>query len=165
MDVRRGDKVLDRFNVVSGWHHLLGVYVHKGEWIAWHPSGYYACSPGGNGLIGWQVNEDIGDTPKLFPAVRFHKSLYRPKEVGNLLAAGGLDKPDVAVSRPPSPPLVELTSPARRRVEMDKPVVLVRARAKATGDEPLLSMQLLINEAMRWLPDGDSRSPSDGDAM
>ena len=145
MDVRRGDELLDRFNVVSGWHHLLAVYIHNGEWIAWHPSGYYACSPGGNGLIGWQVNEDIGDTPKLFPAVRFHKSLYRPKEVSNLLVAGGLARPDVAVSRPPPPPLVELTAPVGRRVEHDAPTIVVRARAKATGDQPLISMQLLIN--------------------
>ena len=27
------------------------------DWIAWTASGYYACSPGGERLIGWQVNQ------------------------------------------------------------------------------------------------------------
>ena len=85
-------------------------------------------------------------TPKLFPAVRFHKSLFKPKEVSNLLSAGGLDKPELqSISQPPPPPVVELLAPAERRVKHDKPTIVVRARAKAMGDDPILSMQLLIN--------------------
>src|SRR5262249_20397086 len=35
---------------------LLSLYSAGDDWIAWTPEGYYAASPGGEKLIGWQVN-------------------------------------------------------------------------------------------------------------
>src|SRR5262249_50935661 len=36
---------------------LLSLFVAGNEWIAWTPRGYYAASPGGERLMGWQVND------------------------------------------------------------------------------------------------------------
>ena len=35
---------------------LLSLFVAGDDWIAWTPEGYYAASPGGENLMGWQVS-------------------------------------------------------------------------------------------------------------
>ena len=42
---------------------LLSLFVAGDDWIAWTPEGYYAASPGGENLMGWQVSngpEQVG---------------------------------------------------------------------------------------------------------
>jgi hypothetical protein len=147
--VERRGEVQPIFNLISGWQHALAVFVFRDDWIAWHSSGYYACSPGGARLIGWQINQDFGDTPRLHPAARFHKSLYRPAELKEMLFVGGIARTEVqreqVLSEPPAPPLVELLTPAGPRSEQMEKKLFVKARAKARGAEPIVSMQLLIN--------------------
>lgn len=55
--------------------------------------GYYAASPGGEDLIGWQVNGPDWDAPvSFFPASRFRDTFYRPDVVTRVLAAGDAAK-------------------------------------------------------------------------
>lgn len=152
--LRRGDSQW-RVNVVGGWNHLLAVFPLRDDWIAWHPSGYYTCSPGGERLVGWQVqtNELSNDveereTPHFYPAVRFHKRLFQPDELKLLLARGSLPKPQLEQQQtyqPPAPPIVELLEPAQSPVAVKGGTVFVRARAKAQGRAPISSLRLLVN--------------------
>lgn len=52
-----GDGTLRWYRYADG-EELLAVYIHTGthEWVAWTPKGYYDASPGGDRLIGWQLN-------------------------------------------------------------------------------------------------------------
>lgn len=52
-----GDGTLRWYRYADG-EELLAVYIHtrSRDWVAWTPKGYYDASPGGDRLIGWQLN-------------------------------------------------------------------------------------------------------------
>jgi len=57
----------------------------KTRWVAWTPSGYYDCSPGGEDLIGWHINRGEAVASDFYPASRFSDTFYRPDVVGRVL--------------------------------------------------------------------------------
>jgi WD40 repeat protein len=59
------------------------------RWVAWTPDGYYDASPGGEELIGWQVNNGKGREADFYPASRFHSIKYRPDALGGIIKAQG----------------------------------------------------------------------------
>jgi WD40 repeat protein len=66
---------------------LLAFFVHSDgkRWVAFTPSGYYAASPGGEDLIGWQINEGANQAADFFPASRYRERFYRPDVVALVL--------------------------------------------------------------------------------
>jgi hypothetical protein len=66
---------------------LLAMFLHADgtRWVAFTPSGYYAASPGGEDLIGWQSNKGPHQAADFFPASRFHDRFYRPDAVARIL--------------------------------------------------------------------------------
>ena len=52
---------------------LLAFFLHSDgkRWVAFTPGGYYAASPGGEDLIGWQVNNGPPRAADFFPAGPF----------------------------------------------------------------------------------------------
>jgi WD40 repeat protein len=154
----RGGKPLEGFQSVAGWYPLLSVYVTKRDWIAWTTDGYYACSAGGERLIGWQVNHGLGEAPSFFTADQFNKTLFRKDVIRVLLEKGSVSK---ALARtegqgvqpapvPASvvevlPPKVTILSPAEHRVEQTEPQILVTARAEAAAGQPIVAMSLLLD--------------------
>jgi WD40 repeat protein len=66
---------------------LLAMFLHADgkRWVAFTPSGYYAASPGGEDLIGWQVNNGPDRAADFFPASRFRERFYRPDVVALVL--------------------------------------------------------------------------------
>ena len=118
------------------WHRardgaeMLALLPHadRKRWIAWTPQGYYAASPGGEDLFGWQINRGLSSAADFFPASRFRTTYFRPDVVAAVLAtadfdaalrqsnqASSLPAPVAitapATSTPPSP--VPSTAPAR----------------------------------------------------
>ena len=59
---------------------LLALFVDAKDrrWVAWTPTGYYMASPGGEDLIGWQLNRGWEQQADFFPASRFHDRFNRP---------------------------------------------------------------------------------------
>ncbi len=49
-----------------------------GEWVMWTPQGYFAASPAGAGLIGWQINHGPGNAAEYVTAAQLRKALNRP---------------------------------------------------------------------------------------
>jgi len=58
----------------------MSVYIHggTGEWVAWNRSGFYASSPRGDDLIGWQLNRSARERARFYRASQFERALYRP---------------------------------------------------------------------------------------
>ncbi|KOR33027.1 hypothetical protein TI05_03575 [Achromatium sp. WMS3] len=72
---------------------LLTIFRHKdGEWVAWTPSGYYAASPNGDNMIGWQVNRGPEYAPDYYPAGQFKQSRYQPDLVTKVIQLGSEQK-------------------------------------------------------------------------
>ncbi len=71
---------------------LVSLYVIGDDWIAWTPEGYYAASPGGERIMGWQVPGEGNGLPMFSHAARFHSSLYRPDIIRRLLQTRSVAK-------------------------------------------------------------------------
>ena len=66
---------------------LLALFLHADgkRWVAFTPSGYYAAGPGGEDLVGWQVDNGPDRAADFFPASRFRDCFYRPDVVSLVL--------------------------------------------------------------------------------
>ena len=71
---------------------LLSLFVAGDDWIAWTPEGYYACSPGGESLMGWHVPNGKEAMGSYYAASSFHKRFYRPDVIKLLLKTGSTER-------------------------------------------------------------------------
>jgi WD40 repeat protein len=131
---------------------LLSLFVVGDDWIAWTPEGYYAASPGGEDLMGWQVSNGPEQVGNFAAASQFHKSLYRPDVIklalktGSVASALELLKELPKVVKEVLPPLVVITSPDRSGVRVNNAELTVRARARAQSGHPIRSLRLLLDD-------------------
>ena len=56
-----------------------------GEWVMWTPQGYFAASPAGASLIGWQINHGPEHEAEYITAAQLRKSLNRPDIVAKAI--------------------------------------------------------------------------------
>ena len=130
---------------------LLSLFVAGDDWIAWTPEGYYAASPGGENLMGWQVNNGPERLGTFAPASQFHKSFYRPDVIKLALKTGSvasaLDSLDEAakIIKDMWPPVVLITNPDSNGAQLDKPELTVRAQAVAQSGHPVTAFRLLLD--------------------
>lgn len=155
------------FNLVGGWHELLGLYTTERDWIAWTPAGYYACSAGGERLVGWQVNnDDLRQAPSFFSADKFSKVLYRPDLIRTLLKEGSVRTVMERQHQTPThvneiyPPAIKIVSARQHRVDDRDNRMRIAATAESKDDRPLVAMQLLLDGR----PYGESRRYAAGAA-
>ena len=154
---------------------VLSLFVGGDEWVAWTPEGYYAASPGGEQLMGWQVNNGPDAMGSFYPASQFRKALYRPDVIKRLLDAGSLDKAlvdaDAASGRDSRrtdvsqilPPKISITKPATSQVQLTGKTLDVEAVAESVGANPVTEMRVLLDG--RPVPDGiKTFSPVTGQA-
>ncbi len=132
---------------------VLSVFAVGGEWIAWVPQGYYACSPYGERLIAWQVNNGIDRLPETHPAVRFRASLYQPTLMKYVIPAGDLrlalamagkfEREQIVATGLGDvlPPAVTVT--AAQAAAADP--VPVRAAASGSAKNPIVALRLLVD--------------------
>jgi WD40 repeat protein len=149
-----GDDQVLRFWDLKNAYPLLSLFVVGGDWIAWTEEGYYAASPGGERLMGWQINNGYDQPATVHPAARFRKALHRPEIIAHLLEAGSLAaalkkaEGDTAAPRrvvDVLPPRVRLLAPAARRLELKQPRLEVTAEAQGRGSHPVTALQLLLD--------------------
>jgi WD40 repeat protein len=148
---------------------LLSLFVVGNDWIAWTPQGYYAASPAGERLMGWQVNNGPKEVATFHPAADFRKSLYRPDAVARLLKEGGIAEALKATGKKVEdfqveavlPPTVHITRvvPASQKndkkeepqgslpaqVSVKEAQVVVAATAASSGKYPVTALQLLLD--------------------
>lgn len=137
---------------------VLSLFSARGEWIAWTPEGFYAASPGGERLMGWQINNGTDKLGSYFPAAQFRASLYRPEIIKNLLRrAGDVSPPSNQVGSKKADPLPQKVDVAKLlppRVKIASPAsghnapqneIEVRATATSAGEHPVTSLRLLLD--------------------
>ena len=132
---------------------LLSLFVAGSDWVAWTKEGYYAASPGGEKLMGWQVNHGLDQLATFYPAEQFHDSLYRPDVIRRVLAEGSVEKAVAAADKESGkttaangplalPPGVRILTPAAGKLDQAE----VEVKAEATGkDHPIVTMHLLMD--------------------
>jgi WD40 repeat protein len=136
---------------------LLSLFVAGWEWIAWTPEGYYACSPGGERLMGWHMNNGPEQMATFHPAARFRSSLYRPDVIKLLLKSGSVARALAAADKAAGqatrlvkvtdvlPPTVTITAPDKAAVQVTSATLEVRAVAQAPGKQPITALRLMLN--------------------
>jgi hypothetical protein len=146
-----------RWHRLSDGEELLALYPDgdRERWVLWTPRGYYMASPGGEDLIGWQVNKGHDGTPEFFTASRFRERFHRPDVVSLALAeldvtkalaradreAGGAKTPEPAVAQS-LPPVVRITGPADGDA-VDGEDVIVTYEVEAA--DPVRNVMALVN--------------------
>jgi WD40 repeat protein len=138
-------------------HPLVSLFFAGNNWIAWTPEGFYACSPGGEHLMGWHVNNGLDKIASFRPAVQFHQSYYRPDVIKRLLHFGSVQKALEAADKesgktsvpgsiePDLLSVVSITSPDKPKVETTEQSFEVKCVAKPIGKHPVTALRLLVN--------------------
>jgi len=145
------------FNPIPCGAPLLSLYFENNAWIAWTEEGYYACSAGGEKLMGWQVNNDLTEFGTFYPARQFHNTFYRPDVIKRVLDAGSVEgalaladadrqhKTVVTDLAEVLPPKVAIVSPAASGQKLTGTRFNVEAVATGLGGRPVVSMRLLVD--------------------
>ena len=102
---------------------LLTIFLGRnGQFIAWTEQGYYTCSPGSDGLFGWQVNQGLDRAAEFYPAKSFQAALYRPDLVKSILESHGkpVNQPETLTIEQllatSTPPTIRFLNPAEGSV-------------------------------------------------
>ena len=150
------DHTLEIWNTES-YEHLVSLFFAGNEWIAWTPEGYYACSVGGEALIGWHVNQGADQLGQFYPVSRFRASRYRPDVIRGLLDARSVQRAvtaansrrdqqgrqaDASLGRPPE---VSISSRHPQPGTTLPSPVAITATAKPRGDDPIVALRVLVN--------------------
>ncbi len=155
-----GDGTIRWFRAEDG-KELLALFVHNKDerWILWTPNGYYAASPGGEDLIGWNINRSDAMAPDFFPASRLRDTYYRPDIVQKVLKtldsgeavkvanteAGRDDEPATGeLTRAVFPAVLELAMDSNEIKTATSPVQ-VSYRVRSPSGEPIEGIDVLIN--------------------
>ena len=110
----------------------LFVDVPTRRWVAWTPTGYYMASPGGEDLIGWQLNRGWGQEADFFPASRFSARFNRPDIVQLVLKTH--DEAEAVRQANERAKRREETAPIDRALPPVIKIVSPTADGKFTGD-------------------------------
>ena len=181
-----GDQILRVWSAVSG-ELLLSFFEAGSEWIVWTPNGYYAASFAGENLMGWHLNQGPERMAEFYSAARFHKSLYRPDVIRNVLKVGNVAQSVELANRERAtksqalhvkdvlPPKVTITTPTEWRSEVAA-AATIEATAQPVGDDPITALRLIVDgrtwdspaiadkEPEKYGTKAPDRSPNGGDA-
>ena len=153
---------------------LLALFVDRKTkgWVAWTPSGYYKASPGGEDLIGWQLNRGWSQAADFFPASKFHDKYSRADIVDRVLDTldedeavrqADLARPQKAAAQAPIieslPPVLSILSPSDD-AHVEAANVTIDYLVRSPSGTPIDSVEALINGA----PAG-TRSSGDDSAV
>jgi WD40 repeat protein len=129
----------------------LTLFVGKdGEWVLWHPLGYYDASLNGEKYIGWHINRGHDQIADYYPATSLRQRFLRPQFITALVETGSLDAAkqtlkdgqlvEVAKLQPPS---VQWQTPTERNTTSDSPTMRVGVRVQSAS--ALQLVRFLVN--------------------
>ncbi len=164
-----GQRIVER-NVTLSWtgdmgRPLLSCFItgDAKDWILWTPEGYYDASPGGQRMIGWQINRGVDQAADFVPLENFRDKFYRPKVIDALLRTRNLelalteadeqtqpvqpvalkvDAPQVLVQQPPQ---LTITSPAADLLTGSAEIEIV-ADIRSPKQLPLRGVSVVVND-------------------
>lgn len=127
------------------------------EWIVWTPDGYYASSPNGDNLVGWQINRGRDKAAEYYTARQLKPHFYRPDIVERaIILASAEDAVGEARRNDPErmrfdlgslldrkPPYVAIVSPAdKTQVAAGTAEIVVAIDA---AREPVRQIEVFVN--------------------
>lgn len=133
---------------------LVSLFVAGDDWIAWTPEGYYAASPGGEQLMGWQLYRGFDELGEFHAAADFRKTFYRPDVIKLLLQAGSLDAALARANKDRGvrtertevtrslPPRVAILTPGR---QVTSSRLDVEVEAEGNPNNPITGLRLFLN--------------------
>jgi len=91
---------------------IVSIFIGSdGEWVMWHPSGYYDASAGGEKYIGWHINNGDDKTADFYPVASFRKKFYNPKLIAKLIITGDIEKARVSLGETDVADISKLSPP------------------------------------------------------
>jgi WD40 repeat protein len=161
-----GDGTIRWYRASDGTE-LLALFIHSDgkRWVAFTPGGYYAASPGGEDLIGWQVNNGQARAADWFPVSRFRQRFYRPDVIGLVLqtldeaqavqrangAHNGTARlvPAVATLQQAvldaRPPVVTIISPREGTIRLDSDAAALEVEVRSPTGRPITRVEARLN--------------------
>ncbi len=135
---------------------LMSVFTTRNDWVAWSKSGYYACSAGGERIMGWHVNNGMDQFADFQVAEQFSRGFFKPDVIRRLLDSGS---EDAALSSLPVPrqsiaenlapkvsvEILDAKPPENGIIRMRDSEIKVRVTAVATGASKLEEVTILEN--------------------
>jgi WD40 repeat protein/uncharacterized caspase-like protein len=135
---------------------LVGV---DGQWVMSTPQGYYASSPNGERIIGWQINGGPDQTAEYVAASQLRTHFYRPDIVERAVilasAATAVNQMSgkrflLSDLRKHKPPTFDILSPADKSHASVTPIRL-RLQLEANAD-PIENIEVLVNGRQATTP-------------
>jgi WD40 repeat protein len=137
---------------------LLTLFPHRDlkRWIIYTPSGYYDCSPQGEDLIGWHVNQGEDKEALFYPVAQFRDTYFRPDVIdlvlrtldeGKALEQANLDAGITFSAKGIGevlPPTVRITSPSHNSA-FTSPDIKLSYTVTELNNEPLVSLKVLLD--------------------
>ena len=127
-----------------------------GEWVMWTPQGYYASSPNGDRIVGWQINKGESQAAEYVTASQLRNTFYRPDIVEAALDRGSANvaiaqattrsaafKLSDLAKRPP--PKLQVAGPATGNETMRGRAAITLALAE-TRDDPVKAFDVFVND-------------------
>ncbi len=127
-----------------------------GEWVMWTPQGYYASSPNGDRIVGWQINKGEAQAADYVTASQLRNTFYRPDIVEAALDRGSANvaiaqattraagfKLSDLVKRPP--PKLQVTGPTEGNETMRGRAAITLA-LNETRDDPVKGFDVFVND-------------------
>jgi WD40 repeat protein len=153
----------------------LAVFPHPDgrRWVAWTPSGDFAASPGGEDLVGWQLDRGEKLAADFFPASRFRGEYYRPDLISEVVNKGGVEAALAALARDggrteAKAPIPERLPPSVRILGPDDMSsvagnkVVIRLAVRSSTDAPANKLLARVNGQLVQLPALSSLTRSPG---
>ena len=140
-----GDGTIRCYRLNDG-KELFSLFIHpdKKRWIIWTPDGYYACSIGGEDLVGWHLNRGNDIEPDFFPISKFRDKFYNPiliKTVLTTLREGSVNSSASEIANK-TPPVVTLVSPQNgSNLKTD----ILTLSYFIESESPIINTKVLIN--------------------
>ncbi|SFC87063.1 caspase family protein [Spirosoma endophyticum] len=119
-----------------------------GEWVMWHPTGYYDASPDGEKYIGWLVNRGALSNADYYPVANYREAFYNPELIQKVLETGNLEASLVAVNEKRRD-IKAMSPPQFRWIEPTAEVVvsteLFTLRAEVLSETAVDQIKVLLN--------------------
>jgi WD40 repeat protein len=126
-----------------------------GEWVVWTPQGYYASSPNGDRIVGWQINKGPEQAAEYVTASQLRHQFYRPDIVERAIVLASASKAveEAGLARyfqlgdltKRLPPKLSVIEPANSSETMRGRVTLALSLVEAS-DDPVKDFEVFVNE-------------------
>jgi hypothetical protein len=146
------------------------------RWVAWTPNGYFAASPGGEDLIGWQLDRGESQAANFYPVSRFRSDYYRPDLIPEIISKGSAESALAAISREGGrqgatttpgnslPPKLRILAPDEVSTASSSQLITLRIAVRTNSEAPITRLIARINGQLVQLPALASLKRSPGPA-